>query len=164
MIGPMLGVAAIVTGAADGSGGPADAGERLRLVHADEFSIVFMPEQHAFPRAQASPFDVRTVTIFETPALLGQVSEWDVRISQTRIDCQAGLIGDRAHRIFLGETPVDETTPPFRMQRPNGPEKTAILAYACHRTPASSEILVDDIAAARVWAADAYLKLRASQR
>lgn len=164
MIGPMLGVAAIVTGAADGSGGPADAGERLRLVHADEFSIVFMPEQHTTQGPPAMPVEVRTVTIFETPALLGQVSEWDVRISQTRIDCQAGLIGDRAHRIFLGETPVDETTPPFRMQRPNGPEKRAVLAHACGAEPAPGEVLVDDIPAARVWAAEAYLKMRASQR
>ncbi|MGA0546153.1 hypothetical protein ACO2Q1_12840 [Brevundimonas sp. VNH65] len=164
MLGSIILSAAIIAGAADSPSATSEADEQLRLVHADEFSIVFMPEQHAFPRMQASPVDVRTVTIFETPALLGQVSEWDVRISETRIDCQAGLIGDRAHRIFLGETPVDETTPPFRMQRPNGPEKAAILAYACHPTPASADILVDDIPAARAWAADAYLRIRASQR
>lgn len=160
MTGSILVVAAIVTGAAGSLAVRTEAGERLQLVHADEFSIVFMPEQHTTQGPPAMPVEVRSVTVFETPVRLGQVSEWDVRISETRIDCQAGLIGDRRHKIFLGETPVDETVPPFRMQRPNGPEKAAILAHVCDPEQVPPGLVFDGIGAARVWASQAYAKLK----
>lgn len=139
------------------------APERLRLVHADAYSIIFMRDHAGNEGRPSQPFDIRTFTFFETPLLLGQVSEWDVRVSETRVDCQTGLLSDVRHQIFLNETPVDETTPPFRMQRPNGPAKAAIFAYACRSETVASDTLVDDLTAARIWATDAYQRMKTAR-
>lgn len=135
----------------------------LKLVHADEFSIVFMRDFGAATPERADPYEVETIAFFEKPDLLGQISEWDTRISTTRVNCATGVLGDIRHRIFLGAELVDETSPPFAMRAPNGPEKAAVLNSACRTEKSQGSVVASDINAARQWAVEAYRGMNVSQ-
>lgn len=130
--------------------------DNLRLVHADAFSILFLPDAGAHRQRLDTPAQVRTITFFETPTQLGQGSEWDTRISVVRVDCDTGTIGNLRHQTLLGEVVVGEVTPPFRMRKPNGPEQAAVLTYLCQPDAETSQIIAADMAEARVWAMAAY--------
>lgn len=135
----------------------------LKLVHADEFSIVFMRDYGAATPERADPYEIETIAFFEKPDLLGQISEWDTRISKTRVNCATGVLGDIRHRIFLGAELVDETSPPFAMRAPNGPEKAAVLSFACRTEEPQGSVVAPDINAARQWAIEAYRGMNVSQ-
>ncbi len=151
-------VAALPTGAC----GASETGG-LRLVHADEFSILFMEDASPGRARPGGPVEVQTWTFFGEPDRPGRGPGWDTRISRVRVDCQAGMMSPLNHRVFQGETPVDDVTPPYRMQAPTGPEKTATLAWVCEPDRMPTETVVNDLAAARLWADAAWPTLRANR-
>ncbi len=136
----------------------------LRLVHQDEFSIVFMRGSAAGLAPADGPTEVTTWAFFDKSARLTRAWGWDGRISRMRIDCDAGHMAALHHQIFVDLEPVSEVTPPYRMGPPIGVEKAAVLNQVCNPEAAASATIVTDFAAARAWADNAYLEMKTVAR
>tara|TARA_R110002167_G_scaffold15735_7_gene62558 strand:- start:531 stop:1445 length:915 start_codon:yes stop_codon:yes gene_type:complete len=140
--------------------GAAMAPSDLRLVHQDEFSIVFMRDTDADGTRSDGPTEVMTWAFFDKSARLTRAWGWDGRISRVRIDCDAGQMAALHHQTFVDLEPVEEVTPPYRMGPPIGVEKAAVLNQVCRPQAAASVTTVADFAAARAWADSAYLDMK----
>lgn len=138
----------------------ADASEGLRLVHADEFSIVFMDEVRSGRAHSGTPIEMETWTFFDEPDRPGRGPGWNTRISRIRIDCDAAMLASLNHQVFMDETLVDEVVPPYRMHAPIGPEEASVLAWACDLDRTPLDTVVRDLSAARLWANAAWPTLR----
>ncbi len=124
----------------------------LRLIYAEPFGIVFMEDAPLDRARPGAPVEVRTWSFFDEPERPGRGPGWNTRITLARVDCQTRTLSPLHHQVFQGDVLVNEVTPPFRMQPPNGPEKAAVLTWVCDPEEEPIEIVVDDLAAARDWA------------
>lgn len=150
-------LAALIAGLS-ATGAAAEPGD-LRLVHQDEFSIVFMRDVGPDGAPSDGTTEVTTWAFFDKSGRLTRAWGWDGRISRVRVDCDAGHMAALHHQTFVDLEPATEVTPPYRMGPPIGVEKAAVLNQVCNPEAAASGTTVADFAAARAWADQAYLDM-----
>jgi hypothetical protein len=142
---------------------PAAAGaqDQLQLIYSGPIAIVFMDRKTAGSGAAAGgPVEVTHWTFFDPADRLTSTWGWNTRVSRYRVDCQTGQSEPLHHQVFQDDTLVEESRPTVGMRSPSGEDHKAVLNHVCvpSQTP-PPQVVVPDVAAARAWAAAAYLAM-----
>lgn len=128
----------------------------LRLVHADEYGIVFMRTADARRMAPTEPVEVTTWNFFDDADSLTKSWGWNTAVSRIRIDCPSGTMMALHQQAYLGDTLVEEVTPRVGMGPPIGVDKVAVLEFVCRPRVETGTVTAADVATARAWADRAF--------